>query len=266
VYIARVLLNGDVVFGLVEGLDPAGDPTPEAVFAPIASHPYVPEPTPIGPRIPLGDVQLLAPVLPSKVVAVARNYAEHAAEMGGEVKQAEPDIFLKPSTAVVGTGAPVLYPPGSERVDHEAELAVVIARLCKSVPVERVPEVILGYTCANDVTARDLQQRDNQWGRAKGFDSFCPIGPWIATNEVDPASAHVVMEVNGELRQSGNTADLVHGVADLIAFISDIMTLLPGDVILTGTPAGVGSVLPGDVMEITVPGIGTLRNEVVLRD
>jgi 2-keto-4-pentenoate hydratase/2-oxohepta-3-ene-1,7-dioic acid hydratase in catechol pathway len=265
VHIARAQLNDDVVFGLVEGLDPAGDPTPESVFAPIASHPYVPDPTPLGPRIPLEEVQILAPVLPSKVVCVARNYAAHAAEMGGEVKQ-EPDLFLKPNTAVVGPGTPVLYPPTTDRVDHEAELAVVISRLCKSVPVERVPEVILGYTCANDVTARDLQQRDHQWGRAKGFDTFCPLGPWIATEEVDPAAAHLVGEVNGELRQSGSTADLVHSVADLVAYISDIMTLLPGDVILTGTPSGIGPVVPGDVMEVTVPGIGTLRNEVVLRD
>lgn len=264
-YIARVSLNDDVVFGLVEGLDPAGDPTPQTVFAPIASHPYAADLVPLGPRIPLADVKLLAPVLPSKIIAVARNYRAHAAEMGAEVR-AEPDIFIKPSTTVVGTGAAVLYPPSSQQVDPEAELAVVISRLCKSVPPERVREVILGYTCANDVTARDLQRRDNQWGRAKCFDTFCPIGPWIATEEVDPASAHVVCEVNGELRQSGSTADLVHPVAELVSYISDIMTLLPGDVILTGTPAGIAPVVPGDLMEVTVPGIGTLRNEVVLRD
>ena len=201
-YIARVSLNDDVVFGLVEGLDPAGDPTPETLFAPIASHPYAPELIPLGPRFPLSEVKLLAPVLPSKVIAVARNYPDHAREVGGSPGD-EPNFFLKPSTSVVGTGAPVLYPPSSQRVDPEAELAVVISRLCKSVPVERAADVILGYTCANDVTARDLQQRDDQWGRAKGFDTFCPIGPWIATSDFDPASAHVICEVNGELRQSG---------------------------------------------------------------
>jgi 2-keto-4-pentenoate hydratase/2-oxohepta-3-ene-1,7-dioic acid hydratase in catechol pathway len=265
VYIARASLNDEVAFGLIEGLDPAGDPTPETVFAPVASHPFAPELVPLGPRIPLAEVKLLAPVLPSKVIAVARNYSAHAAEMGTEVR-GEPEIFLKPSTSVVGTGAPVLYPPTSQRVDYEAELAVVISRLCKSVPQERVGEVILGYTCANDVTARDLQRIDNQWGRAKGFDSFCPLGPWIATEEIDPANAPLVCEVNGEVRQSGSTREMVHSIAELVAYISDIMTLLPGDVILTGTPAGVGPVLVGDVVEITVPGIGTLSNEVVLRD
>ncbi len=264
-YIARVSLNDDVVFGLVEGLDPAGDPTPETLFAPIASHPYAPELVPLGPRFPLSEVKLLAPVLPSKVIAVARNYPDHAREVGGS-PGAEPNFFLKPSTSVVGSGAPVLYPPSSQRVDPEAELAVVISRLCKSVPVERAADVILGYTCANDVTARDLQERDDQWGRAKGFDTFCPIGPWIATSDFDPAAAHVICEVNGELRQSGSTGDMVHSIADLVAFVSGVMTLLPGDVILTGTPAGIAPVVPGDLIEVTIPGIGTLSNEVVLRD
>lgn len=264
-HIARASVNEDVVFGLVEHLDAAGDPTPDSVFAPISSHPYAPELLPLGPRIPLAEVKLLAPVLPSKIIAVARNYPAHAREMGAPAS-AEPDIFLKPSTTVVGTGAPILYPPSSQQVDHEAELAVVISRLCKSVPLDRVPDVILGYTCANDVTARDLQRRDDQWGRAKCFDTFCPLGPWIATSDVDPASSHLICEVNSELRQSGTTADMVHSVAELVAYISDIMTLLPGDVILTGTPAGIGPVLPGDVVEVTVPGIGTLTNEVMLRD
>lgn len=235
------------------------------MFALVASHPYVPDLAPAGPRLPLAEVQLLAPVLPSKVVAVARNYPTHAAEMSGEVRS-EPEIFLKPSTSVVGSGAPILYPPGTERVDYEVELAVVISRLCKSVPVERAQDVILGYTIANDVTARDLQRKDNQWGRAKGFDTFCPLGPWIATEGIDPAKTALVCEVNGEVRQTGNTAEMVHTVADLVAYISDVMTLLPGDVILTGTPAGVGPVVPGDVVEMSVPGIGVLRNEVVLRD
>ena len=265
-HIARASINDDVVFGLVEGLDPAGDPTPETAFAPIASHPYAPELKPMGPRLSLDDVTLLAPVLPSKVIGVARNYRAHAAEMGGEARSDEPDFFLKPSTSVVGNGAPILYPPATDELHHEGELAVVISRLCKSVPAEMAGEVILGYTCGNDVTARDLQRRDNQWGRAKGFDTFCPLGPWIATEGIDPANTQVVCEVNGELRQSGSTSDMVHSVADLVAYVSDVMTLLPGDVILTGTPSGVGPVVAGDLVEVTIPGIGTLSNQVVLRD
>jgi len=265
VHIARASVNDEVVFGLVEGLDQAGDPTPETNFAPIASHPYAPELVPLGPRIPLEQVRLLAPVLPSKVIGVARNYREHAEEMGASTRS-EPEIFLKPSTSVIGTGSAVLYPSGTQQVEPEAELAIVISRLCKSVPAERVAEVILGVTCANDVTARDLQRMDDQWGRAKGFDTFCPLGPWIATDGVDLASSHLVGEVNGEVRQSATTGEMVHSVADLVCFVSDIMTLLPGDVILTGTPAGVAPVVPGDLMEVTVPGIGTLSNEVVLRD
>jgi len=257
-------MDNEVVFGVVEGLDAAGDPDEDTVFVPIAGHPYVPEPTLVGPRIPLGSARLLAPVLPSKIIAVARNYADHAAEMGG-TPPAEPTIFLKPSTSVIGAGSPILLPAASRRIDHEGELAVVIGRLCKSVPVDRVGEVVLGYTCANDVTARDLQAADGQWGRAKGFDTFCPLGPWIAT-DFDPATARVVCEVNSEVRQSGVAADMVHTVADLVSWISGIMTLLPGDVILTGTPGGVAPLVAGDVVEVHIPGIGTLSNEVKDRD
>jgi 2-keto-4-pentenoate hydratase/2-oxohepta-3-ene-1,7-dioic acid hydratase in catechol pathway len=192
---------------------------------------------------------------------VARNYADHAAEMGGEVP-AEPMIFLKPSTAVVGPEASIRIPPQSQQVEHEAELAVVIGRLCKDVPVERVPEVVLGYTCANDVTARDLQARDGQWGRAKGFDTFCPIGPWIVT-DIDPDDLAIDCEVNEQIRQDGNTADMVRSVRELVAWISSVMTLIPGDVILTGTPAGVGPLRHGDLVTVTIEGIGTLDNTVV---
>ena len=262
--IARAALGHDVVFGLVDGLTADGERGPRATFEPIAGHPYQADPQPAGPAVPLSSVRLLAPVLPSKVIAVGKNYAAHAAEMGG-APPTQPMVFLKPSTSVIGPGAPILFPPMSTQVDYEAELAVVIGRLCKSVPPERVADVVLGYTCANDVTARDLQRTDGQWGRAKGFDTFCPLGPWIATG-LDPNGADITCRVNGEVRQSASTADMVHPVAHLVSWISDVMTLLPGDVILTGTPAGIGPLHIGDEVSVTVAGIGTLTNEVVLRD
>ncbi len=207
------------------------------------------------------DVTLLAPVLPSKVVCVGRNYVDHAGEMGNEVPD-KPILFIKPSTSVVGPLATVVYPAESSNVHHEAELAVVIGAVARNVRVEDVGQVILGYTVANDVTARDLQRQDGQWARAKGFDTFCPLGPAIAT-EFDPAEGmDITCRVNGELRQSGSTADMVFGVAELIEYITKGMTLLPGDVVLTGTPAGVGPVVPGDRMEVEVQGIGILSNPV----
>jgi len=209
-------------------------------------------------------VRLVAPVLPSKVIAVGRNYADHAKELGNEVPAA-PMIFLKPSTAIVGPGEPIALPWQSEQVEHEAELAVVIGRLCREVPEDRVPEVVLGYTCANDVTARDLQRVDAQWGRAKGFDSFCPIGPWIET-DVDLDDASITCHVNGDLRQDGVLGDMVRTVPELVSWISSVMTLLPGDVILTGTPAGVGPLTSGDRVAVAIDGIGTLTNPVIDRD
>ncbi|MFN8148246.1 MAG: fumarylacetoacetate hydrolase family protein [Candidatus Nanopelagicales bacterium] len=254
--------DGTVGFGVVDGVGPDGDVDGSATITPILGHPYgVLEIA--GPALPLADVRLLAPVLPSKIVAVGKNYAAHAQEMGGEVP-VEPMIFLKPSTAVIGPGDPIALPEQSERVEHEAELAVVIGRLCSEVPVRRVPEVVLGYTCANDVTARDLQASDGQWGRAKGFDTFCPLGPWIET-ELDPTSLSVRCRVNGDVRQDGTTADLVRGVDELVAWISNVMTLLPGDVILTGTPAGVGPLVDGDTVSVSLSSIGTLTNRVVTR-
>ncbi len=229
----------------------------------LSSHPFGPF-EPEGRVLPLADVRLVAPVLPSKIVAVGRNYAEHAREMGNEVPTA-PMIFLKPSTSVIGPGEPILLPWQSEQVEHEAELGVVIGRLCRDVPQERVAEVILGYTCANDVTARDLQRTDGQWGRAKGFDSFCPIGPWIET-DVELDDAAVECRVNGVVRQSGSTGDMVRDVAELVASISSVMTLLPGDLILTGTPAGVGPIVAGDQVSVSIDGIGTLTNPVIDRD
>jgi 2-keto-4-pentenoate hydratase/2-oxohepta-3-ene-1,7-dioic acid hydratase in catechol pathway len=218
------------------------------------------QPVPTGEEVPLSTVRLLAPVLPSKIVAVGRNYLEHAEEMGGEVPE-EPVIFLKPSTAVVGPGDTIPYPPASRRVDHEAELGVVIGRLARHVRVEESGKYILGYVCANDVTARDLQQKDGQWTRGKSFDGFCPLGPWVET-EVDPTDLAVECRVNGDTRQAARTSQLAFGPGELVEFISSVMTLLPGDVILTGTPAGVGPLAVGDRVEVEVEGIGVLANEV----
>jgi 2-keto-4-pentenoate hydratase/2-oxohepta-3-ene-1,7-dioic acid hydratase in catechol pathway len=254
--------DGSVSFGVVDGLSPDGDPGESTTVTPIAGHPFGALEVAGGP-LPYESVRILAPVLPSKIVAVGKNYAAHAAEMGGDVP-AEPMIFLKPSTAVVGPGDAIEVPEQSEQVEHEAELAVVISRLCREVPIRRVPEVILGYTCANDVTARDLQKTDGQWGRAKGFDTFCPLGPWIDT-ELDPSDLAITARVNGKLRQDGRTADLVRGVDELVAWISNVMTLLPGDVILTGTPAGVGPIVDGDSVSVSISSLGTLTNRVVTR-
>jgi 2-keto-4-pentenoate hydratase/2-oxohepta-3-ene-1,7-dioic acid hydratase in catechol pathway len=248
--------EGEVAFGVVEG---QGDD--EHVTA-IKGHPFGPFELSTA-RFPMADVRLLAPVLPSKVVAIGKNYAEHAREMGSE-PPAEPVIFLKPSTSVVGPGDPIPYPALSHEVDHEAELAVVIGRLCRDVPLQRAMEVVLGCTAANDVTARDLQRSDGQWTRAKGFDGFCPLGPWIVT-DLDMSDLDVTCTVNGEVRQHASTADLLRGVPELISYVSAVMTLLPGDVILTGTPAGVGPIQVGDEVSVTVEGVGTLTNPVVRR-
>ncbi|MCW2823276.1 MAG: 2-hydroxyhepta-2,4-diene,7-dioate isomerase [Aeromicrobium sp.] len=218
-----------------------------------------------GQKIPLADVRLLAPVIPrSKVVCVGKNYAKHALEMGGEVPE-EPLIFLKPNTSVIGPGEPIFYPEQSENVHFEGELAVVIGRICRDVSVEDAPKVIFGYTVANDVTARDLQVKDGQWARAKGFDTFCPLGPWIET-DFDPSNVRVTTELGGELKQDGRTSDMVFTVPDVIAYVSSFMTLLPGDVILTGTPDGVGPMVVGDQVSVSVEGIGTLTNPVVSRN
>jgi 2-keto-4-pentenoate hydratase/2-oxohepta-3-ene-1,7-dioic acid hydratase in catechol pathway len=221
-------------------------------------------PLPTGEDVPLPSVKLLAPVLPSKVVAVGKNYADHAAEMGGEVPE-EPIIFLKPSTAVIGPNDLIPYPAISRQVEHEAELAVVIGRLARRVRAEDAGRYILGFTCGNDVTARDLQRKDGQWSRAKGFDGFCPLGPWVET-ELDPTDLAVECRVNGEGRQGSRTSFLTFGPNVLIEFITRVMTLLPGDVILTGTPAGVGPMEVGDKVEVEVEGIGTLENEVAPGD
>lgn len=210
---------------------------------------------------PLDSVRLLPPIIPGKIVCVGRNYEDHVREMNNKVPEI-PILFLKPPSALIGLGDPILLPPQSSQVDHEAELAVVIGKIARWVKPEEAGEYILGYTIANDVTARDLQRKDGQWTRAKGFDSFCPLGPWIET-EFDPSDAMITCHVNDEMRQMASTKDLIFTVPQLVGFISSVMTLLPGDLILTGTPAGVGPILPGDSVSVNINGIGTLRNPVM---
>lgn len=206
----------------------------------------------------MDDVKMLPPILPSKLVCIGRNYADHAKELGNDVPET-PLMFLKPSTTVIGDGDVIEYPDCSDRVDHEAELGVVIKRTCKKVTEKDAMNYVLGYTCVNDITARDIQKKENKFTRAKGFDTFAPIGPIIET-ELDPSGVNVKCFVNGEVRQDGNTRDMIFNVPQLISFISNVMTLLPGDIIATGTPAGVGALSVGDIVEIEVEGIGTLNN------
>jgi 2-keto-4-pentenoate hydratase/2-oxohepta-3-ene-1,7-dioic acid hydratase in catechol pathway len=256
VRLARIAHSEGVAFVSIEA---EGDNDDAAQVLEIADHPFG-KPNYTGRRWPLADVRLLAPILPTKVIAVGRNYAKHAEEFGNEVP-ADPMIFLKPSTSVIGPNAAIKLPPASSRVDFEGELAVVIGRPIKNIPAEAAPAAILGYTIANDVSARDLQAADGQWGRAKGFDTFCPLGPWIST-DVDPADLRLISEVDGVVKQDARTSEMVHKVNDLVAFVSSVMTLLPGDVILTGTPEGVGPIDEGQQVSITVEGIGTLTNPV----
>lgn len=210
--------------------------------------------------LPLDQVTLLPPVEPSKILCIARNYAAHAKEHDSPVPDV-PMLFLKPPTSLIGSGATILLPPQSHQVEHEAELAVVIGQRGRWIAHERALEFVFGYTIANDVTARDLQRRDGQWGRAKGFDTFCPLGPWIET-DFDPSDSLITCNVNGEMRQMASTRDMVFSIRQLIAFISSVMTLDVGDIILTGTPAGVGVLQPEDQVEIIIEGIGALMNKV----
>ena len=212
--------------------------------------------------VPWASVSLLSPVIPTKVLCVGKNYEDHVDEMGGEIPE-EPLIFMKPATAVIGQNAAVIHPRTSKEVHHEAELAVVISRPARNISAEDASLYIFGYTAANDVTARDLQKKDAQWTRAKGFDTFCPLGPAIET-ELDPLERlAVICRVNGEVRQAGFTSDMIFGVAEILEYITAFTTLLPGDVVLTGTPAGASKVEPGDVMEVEIDGIGTLTNRLV---
>lgn len=212
-------------------------------------------------RVSLSSVKLLAPAVPTKIVAVGLNYRDHAVEMGEELPE-NPKIFLKPSTAVIGPSDSIVLPPSSSRVDYEAELALVVKRRAKNIDAREADEYILGYTCFNDVTARDLQSVDGQWTRAKSFDTFAPVGPVINTS-VDPHALDIESRVNGELRQKSNTRNLIFGPEQLLSFVSRVMTLLPGDIIATGTPSGVGPLGKGDTVEVAIRDIGVLANSVI---
>jgi 2-keto-4-pentenoate hydratase/2-oxohepta-3-ene-1,7-dioic acid hydratase in catechol pathway len=247
-----------VAWGTVEGA--ADAPVDSLTVAAIEGHPFGPISF-TGDRWALPDVRLLSPFLPSKVVAIGKNYAAHAREMGGEAPQT-PLIFLKPSTSVIGDGDAIRLPPSSEEVHYEGELAVVIGTPARNVAPENALNHVFGYAAGNDVTARDQQRADVQYTRSKGYDSFCPLGPWVET-VLDASDLRVVTRVNGEIKQDGRTSQMIHDIRAQIAFISTVMTLLPGDVILTGTPEGVGPIVAGDTVSVEIEGIGTLTNPVV---
>jgi 2-keto-4-pentenoate hydratase/2-oxohepta-3-ene-1,7-dioic acid hydratase in catechol pathway len=269
VRIARFTAGDDPQYGVVTGeLDEFGQPEPDAVLVALAGDPLYVGVKLLEEEHRLADVRLLAPVLPrSKVVGIGRNYAAHAAELGNDVPD-QPLMFLKPNTSVIGPGDPIFYPPQTSDLHYEGELAVVIGRICRDVPREQATDVIHGYTIANDVTARDLQKQDATWTRGKGFDSFCPLGPWVET-DLDPddfaKGRRVQTHLNGDVVQDGSTADLIFDIPALIAHVSSVMTLLPGDVILTGTPEGVGPMQVGDEVEVSVEGLGSLTNKVSAR-
>lgn len=251
--ICRFVRDNDPAYGVI-----TGDEGEETIHQ-LVGDPFYQGIQEAGQTHQLDEVRLVAPIIPrSKLIGVGRNYADHAQEMGSDLP-ATPLLFLMPNTAVVGPGEPVTLPAFSEEVSYEAELAVVIGRICKDVPLDRVPEVVYGYTVANDITARDIQRTDSQWARAKGFDGAAPLGPWIET-DLETDDLRISGQLNGKTVQDGTTADMVFGVAELVSFISESMTLLPGDVILTGTPAGVGQLSDGDRFEAEIEGIGTLTN------
>jgi 2-keto-4-pentenoate hydratase/2-oxohepta-3-ene-1,7-dioic acid hydratase in catechol pathway len=252
--LGRIASPDGVAFVSVEGDSGA------EIAREIAEHPFG-TPNFTGRQWPLADVRLLAPILASKVVCIGKNYPAHIAEMGGG-KFEDPIIFLKPNTAIIGPNAPIVLPADADPVHYEGELAAVVGRPCKDVSASRAAENILGYTIGNDVTARDQQRKDGQWTRAKGHDTFCPIGPWIVT-DVDPSDLELRTEVNGEVRQRSRTSLLIHDIGKIVEWISAVMTLLPGDLILTGTPEGVGPIESGDTVSISIEGIGTLANPVV---
>lgn len=252
--LARISHADGMAFAAIDG--PVGD----AYAREIADHPFG-DPSFTGRRWSMEEVRVLAPILPGKVIGIGRNYHQHAAELGNAVPE-EPMVFLKPTTSVIGPEAPIVMPAVSQRVDYEGELAVVIGKPCRNVRQEDAGGVILGYTCANDVTARDLRTAAGPWLRSKGFDTFCPLGPWIET-ELDPTDLTVATTVNGDLRQDGHVSEMIFTIGELVAYCSAFMTLLPGDVILTGTPEGVGPLTAGDSVTVEVSGIGRLTNPVV---
>ncbi len=259
--IARFTTGSDPRYALVQGEEGSLE------LAVLRGDPIYMQIDLTGERIPLDrdDVRLLAPVIPrSKIVGVGRNYADHVAEMGNELP-VEPLLFLKPNTTVIGPDDPIVLPAWTSEVSYEAELAVVIGKVTKNVSPERALDQVFGYTVANDVTARDAQRTDGQWARAKGFDTSCPIGPWIVPG-LDVEDLAVRSRVDGQPRQDGRTSQMIFDVAHLISYISEAFTLLPGDVILTGTPAGVGPIEHGQVVEVEVEEIGVLRNPVLRRD
>lgn len=249
--IARFSLNGEPRFGLVDG--------PELIV--LNGHPLVNGVQPTNDRVAIKDVKLLAPSIPSKVVCIGKNYSDHIAELG-LAPNPEPTIFLKPSSSIIGPGDAIVLPPQSNQVELEVELAVIIGKLTRNVSIDRAIEHVWGYTVANDVTARDLQFSDAQWARSKAFDTFCPLGPWIET-EFIPEGQIIESRINGEVAQASTLDQMIHGVAEIISYVSENMTLLPGDVILTGAPAGVRTLHKGDIVECEIEGVGNLFNPVV---
>jgi len=249
--VARFSLNGEPKFGIVDG--------PELVI--LAGHPLVSGYETTGDRVAIKEVKLLAPSIPSKVVCVGKNYADHIAEMNLST-EAEPTLFLKPSSSIIGPGDAIVLPAQSKQVDLEVELAIVIGQIAKNVTEEQALDFVWGFTIANDVTARDLQFSDDQWARSKSFDSFCPLGPWLET-EFTPEDQVLESRVDGEVRQNSTLNHMLHDVPKIISYISQNMTLLPGDVVLTGTPAGISPILAGQIVECEIEGIGTLVNPVV---
>ena len=248
--VARFSNGADPRFGIVDG--------PELVV--LKGHPLVAGYQTTGERIPLKEVKLLAPTIPSKVICIGKNFADHAAEIGEEVT-AEPLIFFKPSSAIIGHGDAIVIPPQSKQVELEAELCLVIGKLAKNVSEEKALEYLWGVTIANDVTARDLQFGDGQWARSKGFDTFCPLGPWVET-EFLPDGQVIESRVNGEVRQNVAITEMVHKIPAIISYVSKNMSLLPGDIILTGSPAGISVINAGDLIECEIEGIGILSNPV----
>jgi len=246
--VVRVLSDGDCRYGLAD----------DSTVTLISDEPFAawePEGT-VGRQ----TAELLSPVVPTKIVCVGLNYRGHAAEMGHDLP-AEPVLFLKPPTTINHPNHAIDIPGGIGRVDYEAELAVVIGRRTHMATIEEARQNVLGFTCANDITARDVQKRDGQWTRAKGFDGFCPLGPWVET-DVDPTALAIEARVNGHVRQQANTSDMIFDPYELVSFASSVMTLVPGDVVLTGTPAGIGALERGDIVEVWIEGIGTLSNTV----
>ena len=248
--VARFSNGADPRFGIVDG--------PELVV--LKGHPLVAGYQTTGERIPLKEVKLLAPTIPSKIICIGKNFADHAAEIGEEVT-AEPLIFFKPSSSIIGHGDAIVIPPQSKQVELEAELCLVIGKLAKNVSADKALEYLWGVTIANDVTARDLQFGDGQWARSKGFDTFCPLGPWVET-EFLPDGQVIESRINGEVRQNVAISEMVHNIPSIISYVSKNMSLLPGDIILTGSPAGISVINSGDLIECEIEGIGILSNPV----